>query len=237
MLKDDADPIARANAARALGAAEDKEAVNMLIDAATEDTDSRVRVSATRSLAALRDPYAVERLLGHGEKLLAKFATASGSGRPPRKASVPANPAEKSELLEIAAALGRLVPKTNDARTVKFLTALGEADAYRSPETEIAFARVAPKKYTEYLLSKKAETKSSRAAVDAALQGIREFAALGSSDEETELKRQAVVQLRRGLDKYKSRRSQTRPRSPFPRSCVPMPPLSLRAWTPNCVIT
>ncbi len=195
MLKDDADPIARANAARALGAAEDKEAVNLLIDVATGDADSRVRVSAIRSLAALRDPYAVERLLGHGEKLLTAY-------RPSKKA--PVQPSEKSELLEIATALGRLVPKTNDARTIKFLTALGEADAYRSPETEIAFARVAPKKYTEYLTAKKADLKMSRAAVDAALQGIREFAALGSSDEEAELKRQAAEQLSRGLARYKT---------------------------------
>ena len=205
MLTDDVDPIARANAARALGAAEDKEAVNMMIEAATVDEDSRVRVSAIRSLAALRDPYAVERLLGHGEKFLAKVRTGSGSDRP---FSVIANPAQKSELLEIASALGRLVPKTNDARTVKFLSALGEADAYRSPETEIAFARVSPKKYSEYLIAKKADLKMTRAAVDAAMQGIREFAALGTSDEETELKRQAVEQLRRGLAKYKAGEAQ-----------------------------
>lgn len=208
MLMNDEDPIARANAARALGAADDKESVNMLIVAAVEDDDSRVRVSAVRSLAALRDPFAVERLLEHGEKLLARVRTASGSDRTPRKGLAVSNPAEKSELLEIAAGLGRLVPKTNDARTVRFLTALGEADRYRSPETEIAFARVAPKKYSEYLIAKKPDLKTSRAATDAALQGIREFATLGTSDEEAELKRQAVEQLRRGLTKYKAGEAQ-----------------------------
>lgn len=195
MLMSDEDPVARANAARALGAAEDKEAVNMLIDAATEDDDSRVRVSAIRALAALRDPYAVERLLNHGEKLLTAYKKAQKFNF---------DPAEKSELLEVATALGRLVPKTSDARTIRFLTALGEADRYRSPETEIAFARVAPKKYTEYLTSKKAEFKSTRLAVDAALQGIREFAGLGTSDEETQLKKDAVEQLRRGLARFAS---------------------------------
>ncbi|MEO7659987.1 MAG: HEAT repeat domain-containing protein, partial [Pyrinomonadaceae bacterium] len=46
MLAVDSDPVARANAARALGAAEDKGAIDLLIVAATEDKDSRVRVSA-----------------------------------------------------------------------------------------------------------------------------------------------------------------------------------------------
>lgn len=211
MLMSDDDAIARANAARALGAAEDKESVNMLIDAATEDEDSRVRVSAIRTLATLRDPYAVERLLAHGEKLLAaaygsarsRVRTGSGSDRISRQIKQPvANPAEKNEVLEIAATLGRLIPKTNDARTVKFLTVLGEADRYRSPETEIAFARIAPKKYSEYLIAKKSEFKHSPRAVDAALQGVREFATLGTSDEETELKRNAVEQLRRGLAEF-----------------------------------
>lgn len=193
MLMSDGNPVARANAARALGAAEDKEAVNMLIDAATDDEDSRVRVSAIRSLASLRDPFAVERLLSHGEKLLAAYKKAQRPGF---------NPAEKSELLEIVTTLGRLIPKTNDARSVRLLTAFGEVDRYRSPETEIAFARIAPKKYTEYLTAKKAEFKNTRAAVDAALQGVREFANLGTSEEEMKFKREALEQLRRGLLRY-----------------------------------
>ena len=199
MLMSDADAVARANAARALGAAEDKEAVNMLIVAAAEDEDSRVRVSAIRSLAALRDPYAVERLLDHGEKLLAAYRKAKRPG---------VDPAEKMELLEIAAALGRLVPKTSDARTIRFLTSLGQADNYRSAETEIAFARVSPKKYTEYLIAKPQAAKSTRQAEDAALQGIREFAALGNSEEEAEFKRQAAEQLSRGLKRYEAGQSQ-----------------------------
>ncbi len=199
MLMNDADPTARANAARALGAAEDKEAVNMLIVAAADDDDQRVRVSAIRALATLRDPFAVDRLLEHGEKLLAR-AKATG-GRARRRAAA-TDPAEKSELLEIATALGRLVPKTNDARTVRFLTALGDADRYRSPETETAFARVAPRKYTEYLVAKKGEFKTTRTAVDAALQGIREFTSLGATEDEITLRKDAVEQLRRGLERY-----------------------------------
>lgn len=202
MLMNDDNPIARANAARALGAAEDKDAVNILIVAAVEDDDSRVRVSAIRSLAALRDPYAVERLLDHGEKLLSKYTTDGRGGRAGGKAVPISNPPEKNELLEIAAALGRLVPKTNDSRTIRFLTALGEADRYSSPETEIAFARVSPKKYTEYLTAKKAAFKNTPGAASAALQGIREMANLGGSEEEAELKRNAIDQLTRGLQRY-----------------------------------
>lgn len=225
MLMSDDDATARANAARALAAAEDKEAVNLLIEAATEDEDSRVRVSATRALASLRDPYAVERLLGHGEKLLARAAPGTRTRRSAARAST--NPIEKNELLEIAATLGRLVPKTNDARTVRFLTALGEADRYSSPETEIAFARVAPKKYTEYLMAKKPEFKKTPAAADAALQGIREFAGLGTSDEESGFKREAVEQLRRGLREHAAGRT--------PPSVMSVPEIlrSLAAFKPD----
>ena len=198
MLLSDDDAVARANAARALAAADDKESVNMMIEAATEDDDLRVRVSAIRGLATLRDPYAVERLLARGEKLLADLQKAQRPGY---------DPAEKNELLEIATTLGRLVPKTNDARTVKFLAGLGEADAYRSPEIETAFARVSPTKYVEYLLAKKAEYKNTRQAVDAAMQGIREFAALGTTDEENKLRKDAIEQLRRGLLRFASRDS------------------------------
>ena len=207
MLMSDADPIARANAARALGAADDKESVNAMIEAAVGDDDQRVRVSAIRSLALLRDPYAVEKLLEHGEKLLARVRTGSGSDRVPRNAKPSPNPSEKSELLEIASALGRLVPKTNDARTIKFLTNLGTADRYRSPETEIAFARVAPKRYTEYLMTKRPELKNTREAEDAALQGVRELAGLGTTAEEMELKTSSVEQLRRGIRNYQAGRT------------------------------
>ena len=196
MLMSDENAVARANAARALGAAEDKESVNILITAATEDDDSRVRVSAIRSLALLRDPFAVDKLLEHGEKLLSAFQKNKRPG---------VEPAEKSELLEIAAALGRLVPKTNDARTVRFLTRLGTADDYSSPETEIAFARIAPKLYTNYLKGKKDAAKKTRQAAAASLEGIREFAALGQTADEIELRAEAVEQLRKGLTSYRRR--------------------------------
>lgn len=186
MLMNDEDPTARANAARALGAAEDKETVNMLIDAATEDDDLRVRVSAIRSLAALRDPFAVERMLAHGEKLLAEFK------KPQRGGAVPA---EKNELLEVASALGRLIPRTNDARTVRFLNSVREADRYRSPETEIALARVAPASYVngiEAIVEREGYTRaaprtrkpsSNWQVIAAAAQGLGAIAALDLSND------------------------------------------------------
>ncbi|HEV8591843.1 MAG TPA: HEAT repeat domain-containing protein, partial [Pyrinomonadaceae bacterium] len=67
--------VVRANAARVLGAADDKEALDVLLKAATTDVDSRVRVSAIRSLGALKDPKAADKLLEHGETLLKQMST------------------------------------------------------------------------------------------------------------------------------------------------------------------
>src|SRR5687767_7394506 len=64
------DPIVRANAARLLGATEDKQAFDALLDRALHDADSRVGISAIRSLASLKDARAVQPLLGRGEYLL-----------------------------------------------------------------------------------------------------------------------------------------------------------------------
>ena len=136
MLLNDHDGNARANAARALGAAEDKEAFAILLDAATKDTDSRVRVSAIRSLATLKDAKAVDRLLEHAKTLLVPFGRSKYH-----------SPNEKSELLEIATTLRGLLPNTEDERAVTFLNQLRFNDDFSSSETELAFARIAPKTY------------------------------------------------------------------------------------------
>jgi len=138
MLSADADPIARANAARALGAAEGKSALDDLLDAATRDGDERVRVSAIRSLATLNDAKASARLLDNGESYLQGY----------RLRAKPSHPLEnRSELLEIASALGRIHQGKPTDRVVKFLRGLRETDRYRSPETEIAMARVTTVEY------------------------------------------------------------------------------------------
>ena len=162
MLKSDADPIARANAARALGAAEDKAAVDLLLLAATEDNDPRVRVSAVRALASVRDPRAAGTLLGRGEKLLGDY-----------KRSKFANPIEKNELLEIVSALGRLAADADDdrERAVGLIRSFRTADKARSPETEIAFARIAPSAYVNSFLPT-----SDWRTLSAQYQGLAEIA-------------------------------------------------------------
>ena len=131
MLSSDDNAEARANAARALGAAEDKTAVDILLRAAIEDEDSRVRVSAIRSLGSLKEAKSAEMIILHGEHLLENF-----------KKSKFTNPNDKSELLEIATALGRILQAAPTEKAVAFLSELRETDKYQSAETEIALVRV-----------------------------------------------------------------------------------------------
>lgn len=136
LLQKDEFATVRANAARVLGAAEDKESFDLLLNAAINDKDLRVRVSAIRSLGSLKDAKAADKLLDFGERLLLDY-----------KKSKFANPIEKNELLEIAAALGRILPNSNDNRAVKFLNDFRRTGKYQSAEPEIAAARVAPETY------------------------------------------------------------------------------------------
>jgi cyclophilin family peptidyl-prolyl cis-trans isomerase/HEAT repeat protein len=131
LLKSHKDPIVRANAARLLGAAEDKEALDLLINAAAKDADSRVRVSAIRSLAQLKDSKAATPLIERGNILLADY-----------KRSKFEVPAEKNELLEIATALGLILANTEHEAAVKLLMEMLEADGGISPEIPIARLRV-----------------------------------------------------------------------------------------------
>lgn len=143
MLQSDPDAVVRSKAAGALGAADDKAAIDILLKAAGTDEDLRVRVSAIRSLATLKDAKAADALIERGEKLLADH-----------KRSKFANPIEKTELLEIATTLGRLVPDSNNEKALSFLRGFREADKFHSAETETAFARVAPDKYVDEFSSK-----------------------------------------------------------------------------------
>lgn len=136
MLRRDPDVNARANAARALGAAEDKEAYDLLLDAAVNGDDQRVRISAIRSLGQLREMKALEPLVDHGNKLIAQA-----------NKSRAANPSEKTELLEIATVLSRLVPNSFNDKAVDFLQDLRKLDRFRSGETEAALATIAPSGY------------------------------------------------------------------------------------------
>src|ERR1051326_4612488 len=70
LLVKHSDPIVRSNAARVLGATEDKQAFDALLDRALHDAASRVGVSAIRALASLKDSRAVQPLLERGNYLL-----------------------------------------------------------------------------------------------------------------------------------------------------------------------
>ncbi len=138
LLAADADPVVRANAARALGAAEDAGAVEVLVRQSRTDADVRVRVSAVRALAQIKDANAGAPLVQRGEEILAAYKSAKASGV--------ANPAEVNELLEVAAAVGRLLANTNQERAVALLRATREAGV-AAPEVETALARLAPAQY------------------------------------------------------------------------------------------
>ncbi len=190
MLTSDKDAVARANAARALGAAEDKDSLEILLKAATGDADSRVRVSAIRSVGSLRDPNAAPKLLQHGERLLESYKKA-------RKTNYTL--AEKSEILEVAAVLGRLLTNTNDEKAVKFLKDFRQLDKFASPETEIALARVTPAFYVESLIDDPEKTFGADwHTSSAAFQGLGEIANLEASAETDKVKsatRVLLVQL------------------------------------------
>jgi len=190
MLTSDTDAVARANAARALGAAEDKDALEILLKAAVSDKDSRVRVSAIRSVGSLRDPSAAPRLLQHGAALLETF----------KKTQKPNHaPVEKSEILEIATVLGRLLTNTNDELAVEFLNDFRQLDRFVSPETEIALARITPPRYLESLIDDPEKTFGADWHTSAAaFQGLGEIANLEASAENDKVKsatRVLLVQL------------------------------------------
>ncbi|MEQ1920865.1 MAG: peptidylprolyl isomerase [Pyrinomonadaceae bacterium] len=150
LLRRDPDTVVRANAARVLGAAEDKEALPLLLDYAVSGDDLRVRVACIRSLASLKDATAADKLIERGNNLLISMHGDPGPIKPGQKIGnlKPIEiPIPKSELLEIATVVGRLLANTENAAAIEFLKKLRIADKYQSSETEIAFARIAPKAY------------------------------------------------------------------------------------------
>ena len=139
LLAADPDAVVRSNAARALGAAEDLESLDALAARAAADTDQRVRVSAVRALAQLKDARAVEPLLKRAETLFASYRAAKTGGE--------ARPPETNELLEIAAALGRVLPVAGNERALVWLRQFREAENYSAAEVEVALAHVVATQY------------------------------------------------------------------------------------------
>jgi cyclophilin family peptidyl-prolyl cis-trans isomerase/HEAT repeat protein len=145
-LLNHSDAIVRANAARVVGAAEDKGAFDALLARALSDEDARVRVSAIRALGSLKDARAAEPLFKRGAEL-------SGPLRAERARGI-ANPSVQNELLEVVSALGRVSPQTGTASSLRddrytsaFFLGLRDLISPLAPEVEIAFARIAPGTY------------------------------------------------------------------------------------------
>ena len=125
--------VVRANAARVLGAADDKDAVDVLIKAATSDADSRVRVSAIRALGAIKVAKSADPLLARGETLLAAY-----------KNNLKPNfiPVEQNEFIEVSTALGQILAKTGNARAVGLFRDFAKVDQFRTAEPYIARVKV-----------------------------------------------------------------------------------------------
>src|SRR5204862_615992 len=109
-------PIVRANAARVLGATEDKESFDALLDRALHDDDLRVRVSAIRALGSLKDAKAFEPLLTRAQDLFHRRYGTLANGFTKN-----ASPLEDNELLEIANAFGRILQNTNNEQAFSWL--------------------------------------------------------------------------------------------------------------------
>lgn len=133
LLVKHSDPIVRANAARVLGATEDKPAFDALLDRALHDADERVVVSAIRALASLKDTRAAAPLLERGYYLLKLLKVSQQFSIEPR-----------NELLEIATTLGRVLSNSMNADAIDFLREVGKTTKGEAVEVEVAFARTAP---------------------------------------------------------------------------------------------
>jgi cyclophilin family peptidyl-prolyl cis-trans isomerase/HEAT repeat protein len=128
-LLSNSDPIVRANAARVIGAGDHKEAFEKVLELALHDIDLRVRASAIRTLASLKDARAADPLIKSGNSLLD---------------SERRNPSARSELLEIATTLGRLLTNSMNADAIFFLRDMHKSTGGEAVEVEVAFARIAP---------------------------------------------------------------------------------------------
>ena len=198
MLLSDDDANARANAARALGAAEDKAAFDSLLEAALSDEDSRVRVSAIRSLGSLKDQRAADKLTERGNTLLADY-----------KKSRSANPFEKSELLEIATTLGRILEKTKDEKAVVLLDQLIKLDNLRSAEFGVARIKISQKKFQEFYTDKPKQDVSDYRQASTLFQLFGEFPDLEKTAENSVIRTESEKFLRASLSDISNRAAET----------------------------
>jgi len=184
------DPIVRANAARVLGATEDKAAFDVLLDRALHDSDLRVRASAIRALGQLNDARATTLLLKRAQ-LLTSAAKSD----------------ERNEVIEIATTLGRVNQKsaTPQVELLKWLSATSEAMGHTAIELEIASARVSPERYVAFAGTEQHAVRmmlTNWRAGSRIAQGLGEIATLEKGDKNQTAAR-AVEILRAMLD-YKN---------------------------------
>jgi len=184
------DPIVRANAARVLGATEDKAAFDVLLDRALHDSDLRVRASAIRALGQLNDARATTLLLKRAQ-LLTSAAKSD----------------ERNEVIEIATTLGRVNQKsaTPQVELLKWLSATSEAMGHTAIELEIASARVSPERYVAFAGTEQHAVRmmlTNWRAGSRIAQGLGEIATLEKGDNNQTAAR-AVEILRAMLD-YKN---------------------------------
>ena len=146
MVVDHSNPIVRANAARVLGATEDKQAFDALLDRALHDEDLRVRVSAIRALGSLKDERAAIQLSRRGSELFRVAHLTRGNG------------VARNEGLEILSALGLILmgkPREDTGPRVAAIMELGLRVRAMTNENlledEVALAREDPEQYLDYL--------------------------------------------------------------------------------------
>ena len=204
LLQTDADPVVRANAARVLGATEDKLSFDALLDRGLKDKDSRVRVSAIRALALLKDSRASGPLMARGTALISR----AGSSAPNRSAfeSVEAN-----ELLEIATVLGRLRQNSNDESSFSWLKTLLPVTGAAAPEVTIAGARIHPGGYlaefgegTTGIRRVQETVLTNWRAASGVAQGLGEIATLAQSNVANRGLRSRAEELLRAMLDYRN---------------------------------
>jgi cyclophilin family peptidyl-prolyl cis-trans isomerase/HEAT repeat protein len=205
LLTSDPDPVVRANAARVLGATEDKESFEPVLDRSLNDADSRVRVSAIRALASLKDGRAIRPLMDRGSAVLVSAKQTKDS------ATLPAPPAEVNELLEIVTTIGRLRQHSDDERTIRWLREIRPAIGPGSPELEIALARIYFRAYLSELgPGPVARHKAQELlfldwrAASSFAQGLGEIATAPDSNRENKAARDQAEDLLRGMLDYRN---------------------------------
>jgi cyclophilin family peptidyl-prolyl cis-trans isomerase/HEAT repeat protein len=200
LLMTDSDPIVRANAARAVGAAETA-SLDGLLDRAINDKDSRVRVSALRALAALKDHP--------GARSTAERLLKSQAGCQRRSIQGKQQLRDNSECLDLITTLGRMFQGSDDETAYTYIRQWSiDFPGIKTPESEIAFVRISAARYLRELGN---DAKAKRDAQETLLtnwragsalaQGLGEIAALpDSTKDKSALSKRAQDILRAMLD-------------------------------------